>query len=68
MKATQWKTQATLERAWWRGVQIDDQATISFGRLDIVGHTATMDDELVCHHVSLWDEDRGALERNRASR
>jgi hypothetical protein len=41
------------------GGDIDDKATISLGRLGIVGHPATIDDELVCHLVtskqsSLW--------------
>ena len=39
------------------GVQIDDKATISFGRLGIVSHTATIDNELVCNLVSVWDEE-----------
>jgi hypothetical protein len=43
------------------GGDIDDKATISLGRLGIVGHPATIDDELVCHLVSLWDEDRGGF-------
>ena len=64
MKATQWKTQATVERAWESGIQIDEKATISFGRLGIVGHTATIDNELVCNLVSVWDEE--ALRSSRA--
>jgi hypothetical protein len=45
------------------GGDIDGKATISLGRLGIVGHPATIDsdDELVCHLVSLWDEDRGGF-------
>jgi hypothetical protein len=47
------------------GGDIDDKVTINLGRLGIVGHLATIDDELVCHLVSLWDKD-GGLQSNRA--
>ena len=50
MKAVQRKVQATAERAWWNGVHINDKAGIDLG-LDIVGHPATIDDELVYHLV-----------------
>jgi hypothetical protein len=36
-------------------------AVIDLGRLGIVGHPVTIDDELVCHLVLLWDENRGGF-------
>jgi hypothetical protein len=57
MKAVQWKARATVETGM--GGDIDGKATISLGKLDIVGHPVTIDDELVCRLVSLWDEDGG---------
>jgi hypothetical protein len=46
------------------GGDIDDKATISLGKLGIVGHPATIDDEFVCHLVSIWDEDGGASKQS----
>jgi hypothetical protein len=59
MKAAQRKAQATVERTWVERCTHVDKAVIDLSRLGIVGHPATIDDELVCHLVSLWDEDRG---------
>jgi hypothetical protein len=42
----------------WSWAHIDDEAGIDLGGLKIVGHPATIDDELGCHLVSPWDEDR----------
>ena len=50
MKAVRRKTQATVERTWVSGVRIVDRAVINLDRLS-VGHTATKNDELVCHLV-----------------
>jgi hypothetical protein len=47
------------------GGDIDDKATISFGKFGIIGHPTTINGELVCHLVSLWDEN-GGLQSNRA--
>ena len=33
------------------------KAMIDLGRLGIVGHPTTIDNELVCHLVSVWDEE-----------
>ena len=35
-----------------------DKAVINLGRLGTFGNPATIEDELVCHLVSPWDEDR----------
>jgi hypothetical protein len=62
MTAAQWKAQALIERGLWRsGVDIVDKAVIDLCGLGIVGHPATIDDELVCHLVSPWDEEGGSF-------
>jgi hypothetical protein len=42
-------------------LHINDKAGIDLDGLDIINHPVTIDDELVCHRVSPWDEDRERL-------
>ena len=65
MKAAQWKAQATVERTWVERCTHVDKAMIDLGRLGIVGHPTTIDDELVCHLVSVWDEESLRLQVRR---